>query len=264
MATRIDEGQRHLQGFQSSDWTARQRAEKPPMHAVGSLAREIWALDALAHTPMRGLGRPANANMDVLYDEQLARSAPQESDADILRRLFEDPGPARDPRAGTEAESSQAVGRDHDSGRESLKRTLESANAILNGLADRLPPGAVEAFRRRLADLLDPEDWDFEDAQPSIQSFRHLSSFLAQRQELRIPALTISNAGNFTASWLRTRENVVHLEFDERGWVKWIVFLAAARHGEHSERGTGSVPSEKVRQAVEAFDVWHWMSRSAR
>jgi hypothetical protein len=132
--------------------------------------------------------------------------------------------------------------------------------AALRQKAGSMRRSVIDGLRRRLSELLSPEDWEHTDRMPSKESFWQLLRLLAKYPELRTPALTITADGSFVATWLRGHHEMVRLEFDEIGWVKWLVLLAPVGSIDRSEQGTGRVPLDKIYGSLDIFRVWPWMS----
>jgi hypothetical protein len=144
-----------------------------------------------------------------------------------------------------------------------LERIRQQCLSVLSLATSILQRKVVESLRHRLSELLNAQEWDDADTLPSFKSFRSLLLFFGHN-ELRAPALTISNEGKFVATWLKTRKDITRLEFDDVGWVKWIVLLSPiGRNEQQYIKGTGTAPADQVKKTLQIHDVWRWMSRVA-
>lgn len=119
-------------------------------------------------------------------------------------------------------------------------------------------PDVITEMRRRLAELLGDESWEPGDVLPSRESLVHMLQFFRAHPDLRPPALTISSTGNFVASWLRTPQELVRLEFEPAPLITWLVLTAPNRDG-RSQKGTATIRASAIKQALAPFDVWRSM-----
>jgi hypothetical protein len=112
----------------------------------------------------------------------------------------------------------------------------------------------AHAFRTRLAELFDPENWEESDLLPSLASFQNLIAYFSKNPDLRTPSLTISD-GDFAATWLRGRHDLVRLQFDGAATVKWLVLLPPVGSKHHPKQGTGWIPMHEARALLEVYGV---------
>jgi hypothetical protein len=129
---------------------------------------------------------------------------------------------------------------------------------FLSRTASNLRRGVAESLRRQVSRLFNASEWDPEDRVPSVKSFQSLVAFLSRHSGLRAPSLTISSDGNFVASFLRGRDNIVRLEFDAEGWVRWLTYVAPPWGTSRPQRAAGYEPADKVRSHLTY--VWEWIS----
>lgn len=122
-----------------------------------------------------------------------------------------------------------------------------------------IPRRVFESIRNSVAVLLDPEGWDGDDKLPSLKSFLYVLSFVSRHADCRAPALTISNDGNFVATWIKTRANVVRCEFRPDGSLNWLFILAPVDSMSRGEQGTGDGPISKSEKVLTDFGVWEIM-----
>jgi hypothetical protein len=101
-----------------------------------------------------------------------------------------------------------------------LATLLMAAQRELRSVAMHLAPEFVVRTLRQLRNLLDPAEWDEEDARLSLPSFRSFVRAMVVLQPLERPMLAISNNGNVVAMWGAgdARLSLEHLDGDELRW----------------------------------------------
>jgi hypothetical protein len=140
-------------------------------------------------------------------------------------------------------------------------RCIEELRQCLAVIAERnLAPTIAQSVHRQIDKLLSPEEWEQSEVVPLAASFGYVVAFLAKNNELHSPSITVANE-NFVLSYLKNRDrmNAVHLEFDNGGWVTFIVSLFAIGHDSKGREGVMTVPLDEVRSHLELLRVWDWL-----
>lgn len=161
----------------------------------------------------------------------------------------------------TTPEGQSPIQRTEENTGSSINYVRQSCKAILSSMDWFLQQEVVVSLTKQLDIKLNPNTWEPEDEVPSISSFHQLVLFYRYYFELKPSSITIANNGYFVASWYRTQREIVRLEFQPDGWVRWLVFLEPAESKGSSRKGTGLDKSLNIKKMLEQqYQVWSWMS----
>lgn len=87
----------------------------------------------------------------------------------------------------------------------------------------RLELANYQTIKRYLRTLLIDQDLEADGVTPSPESFSQFLDFFARHPEYRVSILSLSDRGDFCATWINQRKATrVTLEFIRTGQVKWI------------------------------------------
>ncbi|MHB1757272.1 MAG: hypothetical protein ACYCT9_07130 [Leptospirillum sp.] len=161
----------------------------------------------------------------------------------------------------TTPENQSPIQRTEENTGSRINYVRQSCKAILSSMDWFLQQEVVVSLMKQLDIKLNPNTWDPEDEVPSISSFHQLVIFYRYYFELKPSSITIANNGYFAASWYRTQREIVRLEFQPDGWVRWLVFLEPVESKGSSRKGTGLEKSLNIKKMLEQqYQVWSWMS----
>lgn len=155
--------------------------------------------------------------------------------------------------------SSQLFGCEYHSTQVRLAQVRSQCEWLLLRCISSLRRQVIERLRSRLIELFQPDNWEGGDALPLAASFQHLLVFLGKQPELHTPGLTIAD-GHFVATWLSGSENLVRLQFDETGAVKWLILLSGVGPRFHPLQGVGWVSLDQLRSQLDVYGVRSWMA----
>lgn len=110
----------------------------------------------------------------------------------------------------------------------------------------------------RLLDLLEAlEDEGDEWEDDSPESLRRMLLFLYSRPEYTYPTVTVTPSATFRAQWHGDNGELLALDFQPTGWVKFVVYCPDASDGS-IETGSGVVGWHKVMERVSPYRVSRW------
>ena len=132
---------------------------------------------------------------------------------------------------------------------------------LLAGARPHLVADLYERIERRLAVVLDADDWEEGDELPDLRSFGRLLQFLGEHPDLRPPSIFLSRRGYFDASWRAAPDKLASIEFHPDGRVSWLVFAPSPTKQEQTEEASGETRVELVLRRVEDYGVNEWMGR---
>lgn len=152
-------------------------------------------------------------------------------------------------------------------------KTLIDNKIILSLLADQfqstlsrfrgqLQPDMFVAVERRLPVFLDSEEFESGDAFPNLGSFVLLLRFLVEHPEFQVPRVSLSRRGYFVISWRAAREELVTLQFQSDGIIRWLVFAPPLPGKIVKERASGDSSSKSVLRHIASFGALKWMKRA--
>ncbi len=133
--------------------------------------------------------------------------------------------------------------------------------AILRAYKARLRPDLYQRMLDRVAAVLDPEEWQEEDALPNPESFRRMLEFLCRIPDLRIPSVSVNRYGLFNASWRPSRQQLVSLVFQPADDVTWLLFLPREGTAEDTVEVAGRCPTSEAMREIAMHDSLSWMMR---
>jgi len=141
-----------------------------------------------------------------------------------------------------------------------LASVLFDVSAELKKLTSRvsmhLPPQWREVIFNQIDSLCDPEEWDEEDAFPSIPSFRTFLRLLLTLKPSKRPGLGMSGAGVLVAAWTNGR-NRLTVECQPQDQVRWV--LAREMEG-RVERCAGQTTIERLSDCLAPYHPIIWFS----
>ncbi len=132
---------------------------------------------------------------------------------------------------------------------------------IISKKESLLKEDVIVSLKKQLDIIINSETWDPEDQEPSIFSFSKLVSFYEHYNDLRPASITITNDGNFAATWFMTRKQLVRLDFNPNSWVSWLIFTEHHEATKQPIKEIGFNKSTDIKKILESFKVWSWMSK---
>lgn len=124
---------------------------------------------------------------------------------------------------------------------------LSAANVLLRSywmhMSDVLRTGLLKQTNA----VLDLDDWEDDDCNASLDSYKTLLRSIVELQPNRRPALGLSDRGNFLAAWHREASKVV-IEFLPNDRMKWMI---AQAEGADTDRAAGQTNVAQIRMIME-------------
>ena len=135
--------------------------------------------------------------------------------------------------------------------------------AALESFDNHLPQDTCQKIDQRLSILLDPDEWEEDNHLPEIRSFVLMIKFLSEHPEFRPPSMFLTQHGFFDASWRRSANELVALEFHPDQKIGWLIFNPDPHDPEDSEEAAGRAAGETVIRRLQEQGALRWVRRDA-
>lgn len=153
---------------------------------------------------------------EIWTPESLASRGTEGASLDILNWASGTPAESLSPR---ERVSVQTEATDPTS---AVFDQLISLKVSTSSLAMHLTGAWRQGLFAQLDHLLDPDEWDFSDALPSVASFRTFLRLMISLGNVRRPSLGSTGTGDIIAAWIIGKDRLT-LECLPDDHVRWIV-----------------------------------------
>ncbi len=140
---------------------------------------------------------------------------------------------------------------------ERLYDALAEAKLMTSRTAMYLDSASRTRLFRQLDALLDPAEWDDDDAPLRPDSFNTFLKAMLQLMPERPPGLGLSNAGDLVAAWT-SGEDRLTIEFRPEDRVRWV--LSRREDGE-IERIAGETTAARLAASLQGHHPAHWFDR---
>lgn len=121
---------------------------------------------------------------------------------------------------------------------ENLNDALHEARTVIRNMRNGLNADASTRALNRLSELLDPENWDEEDAMPARSSIKAVFGAIAASGR-SFTSLSIANGGLLKVTWIDRSHTITAVSRDDQriSWSK----IEKTPDGFQTETGEGSV-----------------------
>jgi hypothetical protein len=120
-------------------------------------------------------------------------------------------------------------------------------------------------YREILADRLltlfnDAREDDPASLGIAVGSLRNFYSFLLLHTNLKCPTISLTPDYNIYASWESEPNRLFSVHFLLNGDARFVIFKPNDRHPERQIRISGATTTDILREIVEPYGVWDWVS----
>lgn len=119
----------------------------------------------------------------------------------------------------------------------------KAAKVLLSEYSMHLAPGLRSGLLAQTNVVFDTDDWEDDDALPSLDSYRCMLKGLIEISPKERPFLSVSEQGNLISAWYCDQARTM-FEFRPQGKIYWVI---AIHNGNDVDRSTGIEAIEKIR-----------------
>jgi hypothetical protein len=94
----------------------------------------------------------------------------------------------------------------------------------------------------------------------AVGSLRNFYSFLLLHTNLKCPTISLTPDYNIYASWESEPNRLFSVHFLLNGDARFVIFKPNDRHPERQIRISGATTTDILREIVEPYGVWDWVS----
>jgi hypothetical protein len=139
----------------------------------------------------------------------------------------------------------------------------ETANQLITESCDSFSVVGWERLGSRLKQLeVDAEeDRDSNSSGIAVSSLRNFLSFLRENQDLKLPAISLTEDGNLYASWKDGPSRVFSIHFIRDNEVRFVIFRPNDVHPGATIRLSGSATTDVIMSLAEKHGVRDWAAK---